>query len=140
MAVVVVSGIDSDGEVIARPVQWDSDAPPPRIFMAPGKRGHPALGEGDRVLARLRRLADGTYESRVFKRFAEDDMIRLVGVFRAQPGGGTIEPADQRNRERISVAEEDARGLDDGESTAERRVGKECVSTCRSLLSHVHKK
>ncbi len=116
MAVVVVDEIDADGEVIARPAQWDDEGPPPRIFMAPGKRGHPALGEGDRVLARLRRLSDGTYEGRVFKRIADADLIRLVGVFRRRPDGtGVIEPADKRSRERMTVLEADAERLTDGE-------------------------
>ena len=45
VTVVVIEGIDADGEVLARPMQWrgrgDSAA---SIYMAPERRGRPALG------------------------------------------------------------------------------------------------
>ena len=45
---------DVDGEFLATPVKWDGPGEPPRIFVAPakGKEAGPALGIGDRLLAR----------------------------------------------------------------------------------------
>ena len=68
----MVAEIDEDGETIARPARWDEeDAPTPRVWMVPEKRGRPALGVGDRVLTRLRRMGDGEYEGRVIRRLEE---------------------------------------------------------------------
>ncbi len=96
MTVVEVTGTDPDGDAIARPVQWDkAKGPPPVVFMAPEKRGVPALAPGDRVLARLRHIGGTKYEGRTFKRLAaETRAARLIGVFEE----GRIIPTDRRSR------------------------------------------
>ncbi len=116
VTVLVVTGLDSDGETLARPVKWEHETPPPRVVMAPERRGHPALTEGDRVLARLRRDADGVYEGRTIRRLGEaPGPTRIIGVFRRGPGGGTLEPAEKRAKETYRVAESDRGGADDGD-------------------------
>jgi len=96
MTVVEVVGTDADGDAIARPVQWDkANGPPPAIFMAPERRGHPALAPGERVLARLRHIGGTKYEGRTFKRLASEDRpARVLGVFEE----GRIIPTDRRSR------------------------------------------
>ncbi len=96
MTVVEVTGTDPDGDAIARPVQWDkANGPPPVVFMAPEKRGTPALAPGERVLARLRHLGGTKYEGRTFKRLASADRAaRVLGVFEE----GRIIPTDRRSR------------------------------------------
>src|SRR5271165_6458173 len=37
--IIVVTGTDADGELLAKPLVWDQEAPPPRIFVAPARRG-----------------------------------------------------------------------------------------------------
>ena len=94
--VIRITGISSEGEPTARPLTWEEDGPPPLIRMNPERRGDPALAPGDRVLARLRHLPDGTYEGRTIKRLS-DTPSRILGVFRAdEKGGGRVEPTDRR--------------------------------------------
>ena len=50
--VLEVSGVDEDGEVLARPLDWTSDSAPPPIYVMPPKDG-PALADRQRFLARL---------------------------------------------------------------------------------------
>ncbi|WP_368413821.1 ribonuclease R [Falsiroseomonas sp.] len=96
MTVVEIVGTDADGDAIARPVQWDkANGPPPAIFMAPERRGLPALAPGERVLARLRHIGGTKYEGRTFKRLASQDRpARVLGVFEE----GRIIPTDRRSR------------------------------------------
>ena len=96
MTVVEITGTDADGDAIARPVQWDkASGPPPAIFMAPERRGLPALAPGERVLARLRHIGGTKYEGRTFKRLASEDRpARILGVFEE----GRIIPTDRRSR------------------------------------------
>ena len=37
VGVVEVTGPDADGDLLARPVDWKSAAPPPTIYVAPGQ-------------------------------------------------------------------------------------------------------
>ena len=61
VAVLEIVARDADGELIAEPVVWDAgEGERPRsLVLAPrggGRSGEPALGHGDRILARLTRL------------------------------------------------------------------------------------
>jgi ribonuclease R len=86
-AVVEITGTDVDGEVIARPLYWRGDTPPPKILMAPERRGTPALGPGDRVLARLARIGDGLYEGRTIRQLAGVPE-RVIGLYESISGVG----------------------------------------------------
>ncbi|MDH3335723.1 MAG: ribonuclease R, partial [Rhodospirillaceae bacterium] len=64
VSVLEISGTDIDGEILAKPIEWKFDAPPPLIYMAPMRAGQRALANGERVLAKLERLAD-MHEGRI---------------------------------------------------------------------------
>jgi ribonuclease R len=96
-AVVEVTGIDRDGEAIARPVAWEGPGRPPVIFMHQEAKGQAALAPGARVLARLRRIGPDKYEGRTLKRLAEKTGT-IVGVFSATAQGGRIQPTDRRQK------------------------------------------
>ncbi len=115
VTVVTIEGVDADGEVLARPLQWQGDGKPPRIYMAPERRGHPALDKGDRALARLKRNPDGSYSGRTMRKLDAATADRVVGVFRRKAGGGIVEPADKRRKDSLFVAAEDCVDLADGE-------------------------
>ena len=114
VALVEVSGTDADGEVQARPLAWDEEAPPPVIHMAAQRRGGPALGPGDRVLARLRRLADGTWEGRTLRRIPAAPAL-VLGVYAKEAGKGRLKPTDRGARHDLAVAPEDALGAEPGD-------------------------
>ncbi len=111
---VLVTGIDPDGDALARPLAWDEDGAPPMILMAPEPHGHAALAPGQRVLARLRPAGPGRYEGRTIRRLPESPG-RILGVFRPGPGGARIEPTDRRARSAWTVAPEAAGGAEAGE-------------------------
>ena len=111
--VVEIVEPDSEGEIAARAVGWKRDAPPPRIIVAPGRRGR-APAPGERVLARLRRVEDDLYEARPM-RFLGAAPREILGIFRASAAGGRIAPTDRRQRDELTVARGDAKGARDGE-------------------------
>jgi ribonuclease R len=112
---VLVTGIDADGEALARPVGWDGEGAPPLILMAAEARGRPALAPGERVLARLRPIGGGRYEGRTLKRVAEAPG-RVLGLFRPLPGGGgRILPTDKRARAEWTVPRGEEGGALPGE-------------------------
>ncbi len=107
VAVVVVTGIDIDGEVLARPVTWDDASEPPVIYMAPEKRGQPALGPDDRVLARLTPAADKNYEGRTIRRIGGAPP-RVLGIYTLIEGQGRLKSTDRKAKDDFSVASADA--------------------------------
>jgi ribonuclease R len=102
VAVLDIIGTDLDGEVLARPAAWDPDEAPPTIYLGPGRAGTPAVGVGERVLARLARSGPDEYAAtpiRTLPRTAE----RIVGVFERRGENGRIRPTDRRQRDELAV-------------------------------------
>jgi ribonuclease R len=112
---VQITGIDRDGEALARPVIWEGNGRPPIIFMVAEARGQPALAPGARVLARLRKIAADKYEGRTLKRM-EEKTGAIIGVFRADANGsGRIEPTDRRQKAEWVVPATETNGATAGE-------------------------
>ena len=114
VSVVEVTGTDPDGELLARPANWRGEEQPPKIYMAPERRGRPALGAGDRALVRLERLEDGTYEGRVI-RVIGGAPHRVLGIYEIGAEGGRLRPTDRRAKSDYVVKKADARGAQPGE-------------------------
>jgi ribonuclease R len=115
VCVLEITGTDSDGEVLARPVAWPEDSAPPRVLLAPDRRGTPALGPGDRVLARLKRIDRELYEGRPIRQLGGAPQ-RVVGLYEIASGiGGRLRPADRRVKTEYRIASGDANGAVPGE-------------------------
>ncbi len=102
VTVVEVTGIDADGEPVARPLAWRGEGAPPHIVMLPESRGRPALAVGDRVLTRLDRIAAERYEGRTIRRLPRATG-RMVGVYRRVGGEGRVAPTERRVKTEFAV-------------------------------------
>ncbi|MGB1548523.1 MAG: ribonuclease R, partial [Alphaproteobacteria bacterium] len=97
VAVLEVTGTDSDGEVLARPIAWKEDAAPPPIYVAMERRGGAALWPGERILARVRQTREGAYAARIIRRIgAAPD--RILGVVEETSHGLQLVPTDRRHK------------------------------------------
>ena len=114
VTVVEITGTDTDGEVLARPLTWDADGAPPVIYMAPEKRSRAALGPGDRVLARVSAIDGGAFEGRVIRRLPAAP-ARALGIYRVVDGEGRIKPIDRRARHDLVVPRGDSLDAEPGE-------------------------
>ena len=114
VGVVEIVEIDADGELIARPVAWNEETPPPRILMAPDRGGRLNAGIGERMLARLGKVDDDAYEGRVIRRIsAAPD--RVLGVYEDHKGGGRLRPTDRKFRHELAVSRGDTGDAKSGE-------------------------
>jgi ribonuclease R len=124
VAVLEVSGVDEDGELLARPAVWDEDMTPPTIYLAPEKRSRAALAPGDRVLAKLRRIEDQVYEAVPIRKIAKLPS-RVLGIYEIGEAGGRLRPTDKRAKRDYVLHERDAMGAEPGELVlAELRPGR----------------
>jgi len=114
VSVLEITGQDTDGELLAVPQKWESNEEPPTIIVVPGREDKsPALGRGERVLARLSKSEDG-YEARVIKRLGAS-AHKVLGVLREGPHGLRIEPIDRKSRTEFSVDNRDRGGAEHNE-------------------------
>ena len=92
VAVLRVRAPDANGDLWADAAEWEGKGKAPKILMVL-KPTDPALGEGDRVLARLEAMKgqEHDYAARVIRQIGTNPQ-RIVGVFRKGSEGGRIIP------------------------------------------------
>lgn len=112
--VIQVTDIDIDGDVFAAPIEWSGEGKPPRIEVMPDNKGHPALKEGDRALARLEQVSKNHYEARIIKRF-DSETGRIMGLLKANKHGGLLIPTDKKAKHEYEISFEDLNGAKDGD-------------------------
>ena len=118
-----ITGRDSDGELLARPTEWDEDAhgAPPVIHLAVPRRARPGEipGVGDRALLRIEQTNKEETSGRVIK-LIDRAKHRMLGIFRGLPnGGGRLVPIDKKQLGReTAIAAIDAGGAEDGDLVA----------------------
>ena len=107
VAVLVVTGRDDDGELIAEPFEWPEESDPaPKILIPREKRRDaPVPGIGDRILARLKPAVDDEPVTGRIIKLIERKPATVLGVFRTGPGGGRIEPVDRKQKALIVDSE-----------------------------------
>src|SRR5271170_2536282 len=115
-----ITGRDNDGELLARPTEWDEDAhgAPPVIRIASSRRARPGevAGVGDRALLRIERSGEDETTGRVIK-LIDRAKHRVLGIFRGLPGGGgRLVPVDKKQLSReLTIARDHPGGAEDGD-------------------------
>ena len=122
VAVLQVLAPDGNGDLYAKPLEEGVEEGP-RILIIP-KKGDPALGAGDRILARLAKvdLDDYTYEARLIRALGSNP-AKVLGVFRAGSEGGRIVPVGKGDDKEWRVASDMTGGARDGELVEAEAVG-----------------
>ncbi|MCF8496331.1 MAG: ribonuclease R [Alphaproteobacteria bacterium] len=116
VTVIEVTEIDIDGDLLARPVEWNAatQGPPPRIEIMPENKGHPSLKPGDRILARLARVEPDLYEARTIKRLDIEEG-RVAGLLRIHKNGAVLRPANKKAKLDYDVLPGELNGAKDGD-------------------------
>jgi ribonuclease R len=118
-----ITGRDSDGDLLARPTEWDEAAngQPPVIHVNTPRRARPdeVAGVGDRALIRIEQSHDGETTGRVIK-LLDRAKHRVLGIFRSLPNGsGRLVPIDKKQLGReLGIPEGRTSGAADGDLVA----------------------
>ncbi len=123
VSVLQINAPDGDGDLFARPLEWQGKGAEPVILVIP-RPSDPALGEGDRILARLSEVQDQdhAYEARLIRRIGTNPR-RVLGVFRKRAEGGRIVPVDKSGSSEWQVPEAGRNGARDGELVEAEQAG-----------------
>lgn len=123
VSVLQVLPPDADGDLFAAPMEWHGTGVEPRVLVIP-RASDPALGGGDRILARLTLVQeqDYHYEARLIRRIGTNPR-RLLGVFRKGAEGGRILSVEKGSDKEWSVASDATHGARDGELVEAEQAG-----------------
>ncbi|MEO9897355.1 MAG: RNB domain-containing ribonuclease, partial [Paracoccaceae bacterium] len=123
VSVLQIQAPDDDGDLFAKPMEWQGEGKEPRILVLP-RAADPALGQGDRILGRLTQVTDQDYqyEARLIRRIGTNPQ-RILGVFRAGSEGGRLVPIDKGQDKEWYVPAGATHGALDGELVEAEHAG-----------------
>jgi ribonuclease R len=137
-----ITGRDADGELIAVPDEWDTEAhgEPPKIRLHVPRRARPVEvpGVGDKALLRIEKTNggdDAAYQGRVIK-IIDRARHRVLGVFRKFADGGRLVPIDKKNLGReLAIPPAAVNGAEEGDLVAVEvaRSGRLGLPTARVM-------
>lgn len=113
VTVLRVTGPDKDGDLLATPAEWRGKGAAPRIQIV-ARPDQPAMGAGDRVLAKLVAAGSEGYHAHPIRKL-DSGPRTVLGIYRLGSEGGRISPIDKGADMEWRVASADAKGAKDGE-------------------------
>ncbi len=113
-AVLEVTAIDDEGEVLCKPVAEDEAVAAAEVTIRLVQARGRAPGVGDRVLARLRQVEEGIYEARPI-RFLGSVPHAFLAIYENGREGGVARSVDRRVKLHCRVAERNRGGAEHGE-------------------------
>ncbi len=134
VSVLEVLAPDDNGDLFAKPLEWDGEGAEPRIHLLL-KKSDPALGKGDRILARIEPVVaeDHSHTGRLIRRLGSNP-LRVLGVFRAGSEGGRIVPIDKGSDKEWTVAADATGGAKDGELVEAEQAGPKRMGLPRARI------
>ncbi|MDO6587754.1 ribonuclease R [Salipiger sp. 1_MG-2023] len=123
VTVLQIKAPDDNGDLFAQPLEWHGEGVEPIVLFVP-RATDPALGEGDRILARVQVVHEGdhNYEARLIRRIG-NTALKVVGIFRKTAEGGRILPIDKGSDKEWTVAPDATGGAQDGELVEGEQAG-----------------
>ncbi|MGQ0526553.1 MAG: ribonuclease R [Alphaproteobacteria bacterium] len=126
VAVLEIAEISLDGDVFARPVEWNEalQGKPPVIEIRPAGKGHPAAAPGQRVMAQMTRISPDEYDARIIRKL-DVETNRVIGVVKSLKNGFILQPADKKARFDFDIPQNGLKGAKDGDlAVAEVQPGR----------------
>ncbi|MGX0876148.1 ribonuclease R [Roseovarius sp. MBR-154] len=123
VSVLQINALTPDGELLAKPLEWQGEGVEPVVLLIP-RASDPALGVGDRILARLQEVKAEAhhYEARLIRRIGANPR-KVLGVFRKSEEGGRIVPIDKGDGKEWQVPRDATGGAQDGELVEAEQAG-----------------
>ncbi|RYY91486.1 MAG: ribonuclease R, partial [Alphaproteobacteria bacterium] len=114
--IVKFERIDSQGELIGRAMGREGPFGPDIYYQGSlGKSREIAVGPGESALCRIDKGGDGIWRARAIKKIDATPDTSLIGVYRANRYGGTVDPTSRKEKSNFIIEKADARDAKDGD-------------------------
>ena len=127
VTVIRIVDMNESGQAYAVPESWHADTPPPRLRVVERGGKGPALGPGDRLLARTEEAGQG-WLAHPMKRLARGEEL-VLGVLHAEGDRLWLKSVDKRERRELPVS--DAGGASAGDLVMAEKAGRPPRITAR---------
>ena len=124
VSVLQMLGPDDQGDMFAVPLEWEGTGILPKVLMQM-RSGEPALGQGDRILARVTTIADKEghqYTGQIIRAIGTNPK-RVLGIFRSNTEGGRIVAIDKGEGKEWIVGSDATGEAKDGELVEAEQSG-----------------
>jgi ribonuclease R len=123
VSVLAVLAPDMDGDLFAKPLEWAGEGPEPKVLLSL-RESDPALGEGERILAKLQEVKadDHQYVARLIRKIGSNPR-KILGIYRKGAEGGRVVPIDKGNEKDFLVRPGNDYGAQDGELVEAEQAG-----------------
>lgn len=143
----IITGLDSEGYLIARPMDWTSTKPMPQIIITDCSKIRPAPTTGDEILVKLTPVGKNTFDGKVLRKIS-DAPNQIVGVYDGSTKTGRIVSVDRRINHTFAVSEN--KGAKNGDvvicelqgsifdsrtAKIKKVIGKSTDAHCASLIA-----
>ncbi|MCZ4280350.1 ribonuclease R [Kiloniella laminariae] len=112
--VVEITRIDNDGELVAVPASWEEEHAPPSIYIIPERKSKFDLSVGDRILGKLKRLDNNSYQAIPIRKL-ETAALKILGIYQITEEGGFVRPVDKKAKSDFILNPEYAKEATHGE-------------------------
>ena len=114
VTVIDVSHIDTQGDAICILSKQDKRSPPDIIYLSTRPNNPISPGIGDRVLARLKKIHDGSYEA-IPIRILPNRPPKIIGLIHSDKNGATIRSIERSDRQDLFIKKENMLDATDGD-------------------------
>ena len=103
VTVLRVADVDDSGRAWAVPERWEAEAPPPRLRVMERRGKDPALGIGDRILARTEEGKSGWIAHPMKKLLKGSELV--LGVVHQEGTKFWLRPVEKKERRELPIGE-----------------------------------
>ncbi len=103
VTVLRIVHVDESGRPLAVPERWEAEGDPPRLRVMERKGRGPALGVGDRILARTEEEGDGWTATVMKKLLAGSELV--LGVIHQEGEKYWLRPVEKKERRELPISD-----------------------------------
>lgn len=142
VSVLIVTEIGEDGDVFARPLDWNSEllGAAPQIIIKPDTKNYKNVRKKSRALCRLFRNQDNSYDAKIIRLIdegAKQEGGTVLGIFRLQKHSAVLQPTHKKSKNDYTISPKDFGGANDGDLVIGEILGSRDLKQKRAKVTEI---